>query len=92
MSVVLETGAETQDLDGGWAAREQFTSAQGQWRATPWSHTALLEHWQLQFKQTGGEGPFKKKKKTKTRDHLDGVDGLIRFSVSLKGNFVKMCR
>lgn len=60
MSVVLETGAETQDLDGGWAARELFNGAQGRRRATPWSHTALPEHWQLQFKQSEG---VKRKKK-----------------------------
>lgn len=66
MSVVLETGAETQDLDGGWAARELFNSAQGQQRATPWSHTALLEHWKLQFKQTGEWRDMKKKSQETT--------------------------
>lgn len=44
MSVVLETGAEMEDLDGGWATREPTVSnAQEQQRATPWSHAAPLK-------------------------------------------------
>lgn len=54
MSVVLETGAEMEDLGGGWAAQEPpFSNAQEQQHATLWSHAAPLLHWKLQFKQTG---------------------------------------
>ena len=44
MSVVLETGVETEDLDGGWATWEPpFSNAQEQQRATPWSFTEALK-------------------------------------------------
>lgn len=44
MSVVLETGAEMEDLDGDWATREPpFSNAREQRRATLWSSTEALK-------------------------------------------------